>query len=63
MLLDMARNKLEDRFTRKLSKSGSGRSVAMTLPIELIRKLRWQRGQKVTIELRGKELVIKDWKK
>ena len=59
----MSRKKLEKRFTRKLTKAGGGRSISITLPIELIRKLKWRRGQKVVVEQKGKHLIIKDWKR
>ena len=59
----MARKKLESRFTRKLGKTGGGRSISVTLPIELVRKLKWRRGQKVVVSQKGKNLIIKDWKK
>lgn len=59
----MSRRKLSERFTRKLGKTGSGRSVGVTLPIELVRKLKWRRGQKVVVRQRGKDLIISDWKK
>ncbi|PIR88548.1 MAG: hypothetical protein COU09_01715 [Candidatus Harrisonbacteria bacterium CG10_big_fil_rev_8_21_14_0_10_44_23] len=58
----MARRKIQNRNTRKLSESGQG-SISITLPIEQIRKLKWRKGQKVVVERRGETLVIKDWKK
>ena len=61
--MDMARKKLEDRNIRKLTRTGSGKSVSVTLPIEFIRELGWQVRQKVTISKVGKNLVIRDWKK
>ena len=57
----MARRKLQNRNTRKLTKT-SGGSVYVTLPIELIRALRWRDKQKVVVTKRGKELIIKDFK-
>lgn len=57
----MARRRLEKRNIRKLIKSGSRRSITVTLPIEIIRKLRWRGGQKVVIEKRGRGIFIKDW--
>lgn len=57
----MARRKLEDKNTRKLLRLGN--SVSITLPIELIRQLKWRRGQKVAVRQRGKDLIISDWKK
>ena len=61
----MARRKLYDRFTRKLSKVGGGVSYSVTIPIEIIRKLKWRESQKVVFELdeKKKEIKIKDWKK
>ena len=59
----MARRKLEDRNTRKLTRTGRGASVSVTLPIELVRELRWRDKQKVTVKKRGKKLIIEDWEK
>lgn len=47
---------------RKLSKVGLG-SYNVVLPIEFIRHLDWQERQKLTVTLKGNELIIKDWKK
>jgi len=58
----MARRKLEDKNIRKLTKSG-GKSISVTLPIEIVRKLKWKSKQKVVVEKKGKTVVIKDWKK
>ena len=44
---------------RKLFKSG-GNSYTLTIPIQLIRELRWQMNQEVIVERRGQEIVIKD---
>jgi len=37
--------------------------MAVTIPIEYIRKLKWKEKQKVVVDLKGKTIVIKDWKK
>ena len=58
----MARRKLGEQNIRKLQKVGNG-SVSVTLPIELVRELKWREKQKVVIRRRGKGLVIEDWKK
>ncbi len=58
----MARRKLEERDIRKLTKTGAG-SITVTLPIELVRGLKWRAGQKVVIKRRGASVVIVDWKK
>lgn len=33
----------------------------ITLPKELVKKLQWREGQKLSVHLYGKELIIKDW--
>ena len=55
----MARRKIEDRNIRILGQRDE--SYTVTLPIEHIRALGWQRRQKLVIERRGKQLVINDW--
>lgn len=59
----MANRKIGDRNTRKITMSG-GESYSITLPIEYVRKLGWQKKQKVVVELyeKRKKLIIKDWK-
>ena len=58
----MARRKLKDRNIRKLLKN-SGGSIQVTLPIELVRELKWRNKQKVVIAKKGSTLIIKDWEK
>lgn len=57
----MARRKLEDKNTRKLLRLG--KSIVVTLPIDFIRKLKWRKKQKITVKLKGKKIIIEDWKK
>lgn len=59
----MARRKLSERNIRKLTRSGRGASLGLTLPIEMVRKLKWRERQKVVVKLRGKSITISDWKK
>jgi virulence-associated protein VagC len=59
----MARRPLKERNIRKLTRTGGGKSVAVTLPIEHIRELKWREKQKVTVRKVGKKLIIEDWKK
>lgn len=59
----MARRRLKDRNIRKLTRTGRGKSISVTLPIEFIRELKWREKQKVIIKKRGEKLVIEDWKK
>ena len=57
----MARRSLKDRNIRKISKTGGG-SIYVTLPIEMVRELRWRERQKVVIHKSGSKIIIKDWK-
>lgn len=58
----MPRRGLGEQNIRKLQKVGNG-SVSVTLPIELVRKLKWREKQKVVVRQRGRGLIIEDWKR
>jgi antitoxin component of MazEF toxin-antitoxin module len=58
----MARRKLEDRAIRKLLKSNRG-SYSVTLPIEIVRDLKWRNKQKVVVKKSGNKIIIENWKK
>ena len=60
----MARRKLEERNVRKLIKGTNG-SYSITLPIEAIRALDWQKSQKLVVDVdtRRGRIIVKDWKK
>lgn len=62
MVVRMARQKIEDRGIRKLTRTGNGKSVSVTLPIEYVRELGWRDKQKVVVTKQGQKLVIEDWK-
>jgi len=47
---------------RKITKVG-GRSYCVTLPLALVRELKWREKQKVVIKKRGNKLIIEDWKR
>lgn len=55
------RRKIEKRNIRKVYKKSG--SYALTLPIEMVRELKIKDGQKLVVEKRGKNIIIKDWKK
>jgi len=57
----MARRKLNERGVRKLSRRGSGGSISVTIPVEIIRELKWKSKQKVIVTRKGKSVVINDW--
>ena len=58
----MAKRRKRDIGARKLTKIG-GHSIAVTIPIELVRDLGWRERQKVVVKKKGSSLVITDWKK
>ncbi|MDI6717978.1 MAG: hypothetical protein QMD86_02990 [Patescibacteria group bacterium] len=57
----MARRPIPEENIRNIQKSR--RSYYITLPIQIVREFRWQEQQKVVVEKRGKEIVIKDFEK
>ncbi|MDD5464220.1 MAG: hypothetical protein PHP62_03665 [Candidatus Moranbacteria bacterium] len=58
----MAVRKSEDKNIRKLCKIGK-QSVGLTLPVEMVRDLKWRTGQKVIVKRIHGGVEIKDWKK
>jgi len=54
--------KIEDRNIRKLTRVGK-QSIAVTIPIEMVRELKWREKQKVTVKRVRGGVLIKDWKK
>ena len=58
----MPRRRLEDKNIRKLSRIGD-HSLGLTLPIDIVRELKWQEKQKVVVKKRGKGILITDWEK
>ena len=56
----MARRNTYDKNIRKITRSGD--SYALTLPIDLVRDLKWREKQKVVVKKRGKGIQITDWK-
>ena len=42
---------------------GGGKSFGLTLPISIVRKLKWRERQKLVVRQRGKKVVIEDWVK
>ncbi len=58
----MARRKLENRNVRKLSKNSNG-TYSVTLPIEMVRELKWRGGQKLVVDKSRNKIIIKDWEK
>ncbi|HRY82713.1 MAG TPA: AbrB/MazE/SpoVT family DNA-binding domain-containing protein [Candidatus Moranbacteria bacterium] len=57
----MANKKSTERNIRKLTKAGK-KSIAVTLPIEIIRELGWKERQKVKVTRIKGGLVIRDYR-
>jgi bifunctional DNA-binding transcriptional regulator/antitoxin component of YhaV-PrlF toxin-antitoxin module len=57
----MSTRKMEDKNIRKLTKAGK-KSIAVTIPIEIVRELGWREKQKVLVKKSGSKLVVSDWK-
>ena len=58
----MVVRKQSERNIRKLTKLGN-KSLAITLPVEILKKLGWREKQKLIVKKVRGGVVIKDWKK
>ena len=59
----MAKSKSNKKNIRKLTKMGGGRSFGITLPIDMLKELKWKEHQKLIVKKSGSRFIIKDWKK
>ena len=58
----MPRRELTEKNIRKLTRMGrQGKSLGLTLPIEIVKNLNWRERQKVIVKQVGKKIIIKDW--
>lgn len=57
----MGARKAGEQQVRNLTQNRTG-TYSVSLPIELIRALKWKQGQRVVVSRSGNNLVIKDWK-
>jgi len=57
----MANKKFDQRNIRKIVKTGS--SWYVSIPIEILKKLRWREKQKVVVKKINGGVQIKDWRK
>ncbi|MDD5291045.1 MAG: AbrB/MazE/SpoVT family DNA-binding domain-containing protein [Patescibacteria group bacterium] len=57
----MARRRLNQKEIRKITKNGNSYSVS--IPIEVLKELKWREKQKVIVKKKGRNLIISDWKK
>ena len=58
----MGTRKSDEQNKRNLTKNSTG-TYQISIPIALIRKLRWQQGQQVVVKQSGNRLVVEDWEK
>ncbi|MBP9751475.1 MAG: AbrB/MazE/SpoVT family DNA-binding domain-containing protein [Candidatus Moranbacteria bacterium] len=58
----MANKAKDEKDVRKLTKVG-GKSISVTLPIDIVRELGWKEKQKVVVKRVHGGVMIKDWKK
>lgn len=58
----MANKKAGEENIRKLTRIGK-RSIGLTLPIELVRELKWKERQRVVVKRIKGGMLIRDWKK
>lgn len=56
----MGTRKSGEQQIRNLTQNTTG-TYNVSLPIQLIRELRWQRGQRLVVTRQGKKLIIQDW--
>jgi len=57
----MAKRAQNENSIRKLTKLG-GKSLCVTIPIEIIREFGWRERQKLVVKKFGKKVIISDWK-
>jgi len=50
------------KLIRKINKTAK-RSYSVIIPMEFVKKLRWQERQKVELSLKGKTITVKDWRR
>ena len=59
----MPTRKLEDKNIRKLTRMGTkGTSLGLTLPIEMVKELKWKERQRVVVKKIKGGLVIRDYR-
>ena len=58
----MGRRELSEKNIRKLTRMGGGRSLGLTLPIEIMKEFGWRERQKIKVRKHGKKIILEDWK-
>ena len=57
----MGARKAGEQNVRNITQNKTG-TYQMSLPIELVRELKWKNHQKVVVKRQGNKLVVEDWK-
>jgi len=52
---------MEYKTTRKLAAIGPGKTYYLTFPREMIKELKWKKGEKKVVRQEGKRIIIEDW--
>jgi hypothetical protein len=55
----MGTKKFNDWNERVVQKNNTG-TYTISVPIDMIQRLRWQQGQRVLVKQRGAQIIIKD---
>lgn len=58
--IPMPVRKVGEQNIRKLTKIGK-KSIGLTLPIEVVRKLGWKEKQKVIVKVERRRIIVRDW--
>ena len=56
----MSRRKLSENNIRKLTRSGGGKSIGLTLPKEMVEELKWKEKQKIKVKKVKGGFVVRD---
>lgn len=57
----MGTRRAGEQSVRSITQNSSG-TYSVSLPIALVRQLRWQRNQRVVVKKQGNKLIIADYK-
>ena len=58
----MGRRSIENHQVRNLMKTAGGSTYIVSLPVEIVRQLKWQAKQKLVVTKHRDGILIKDWK-
>lgn len=57
----MGSKNLDNKYIRKLTKTGGGKSICVTIPIDYIRDFGWDSNQEVVVKKEGNKIIIENW--